>query len=203
MSCQTKNHPIDIPCVILASGQSRRFGSNKAFAPINGERMIDIIIRRMESQTVGPIAISAPAGAGFDDLRHPVLSDQLPGKLGPLAGLHAAMIWARQEGYHAVITTPVDTPMLPRSFVEHLVASGAPSIAKCGGRVHPVHGLWPISLIEQLADAISGGVRPARAWAAQCQAVECVFHEQFGLDPFFNINTSSDLEIATRLMHGS
>lgn len=181
-----------IPCVILAGGQSHRFGTNKAFAALHGERMIDVLIKRIECQTAGLIAINGSAKA-FEDFGRPVLTDLLPGTLGPLAGLHAAMVWARQEGYDAVVTTPVDTPILPENYIAHLVATGAPSIATFKNRMHAVHGLWPVHMVKQLADAVEQGMRAARDWAAACKAVECEFQQHSGLDPFFNVNTPDDL----------
>lgn len=193
MSNPDQNNRADIPCVILAGGQSRRFGSNKAFASIHGEPLIDIMIKRIQHQTVGPIAINAAADAGFDGLKQPILTDRLPGGLGPLAGLHAAMQWADQEGYETVVTTPVDTPLLPENFIERLVAAGPPSIATFAGRQHPAHGAWPTRLSDRLAQALANELRAARDWAEECEASACEFHDQSGLDPFFNINTPDDL----------
>ena len=183
----------DIACVILAGGQSRRFGSNKAFASFRGTRLIDGLIERIKNQISGPIGINAPTAIGFDDIGQPLVSDYLTGSLGPLAGLHAAMSWATKAGYDAVITTPVDTPILPYDFVERLVATGAPAIAKCNDRLHFLHGLWSTALTEQLESAIECGLRSAQDWAVDCKAVECKFYEQAGLDPFFNVNTVDDL----------
>lgn len=193
MSTHDRNALSDLPCVILAGGQSQRFGSNKAFATFQGKRLIDHLIMRVRLQNAGPIAINAPTDAGFDDINQPMISDQLTGDLGPLAGLHAAMSWAKEAGYAAVLTTPVDTPVLPRDFVERLVATGAPAVAKCNDRHHYVHGLWPTALTDQLESAIARGLRSARDWAVECKAVTCEFHEQAGLDPFFNVNTPDDL----------
>lgn len=199
MSNPVQNKRADIPCVILAGGQSRRFGSNKAFASIHGERLIDILIKRIQLQTSGPIAINAAANAGFDGLEQPIVTDQLPGGLGPLAGLHAAMQWADQEGYETVVTTPVDTPLLPENYIEQLVMAGAPSIATFSDQLHPAHGAWPTRLSDKLAHALANGLRAARDWADECQASACEFHDHSGLDPFFNINTPDDLRALEKL----
>ncbi|MEO0817891.1 MAG: molybdenum cofactor guanylyltransferase [Pseudomonadota bacterium] len=193
MSTPEHNNRAGIPCVILAGGQSRRFGSNKAFASIHGERLIDVLIQRIQHQTSRPIAINAAADSGFGDLSQPILTDQVQGRLGPLAGIHAAMQWASQAGYDVVVTTPVDTPLLPENFVEHLVMAGTPSIAAFEGRLHPAHGAWPTRLSDRLAQTLANGLRAARDWAEQCQAPACEFHDHSGQDPFFNINTQDDL----------
>ena len=193
MSTPTQSDFPSIPCVILAGGKSTRFGSNKAFATLHGKRLIDILIERIERQTSGPIAINASAVSGFEKMGRKILPDRLPGCLGPLAGIHAAMHWAGKGGYKAVITTPVDTPILPARFVEKLVVERAPAIAMFIGRVHAVHGIWPTSLEEVLAEAVTDGMRAARDWMAKCDTSLCEFLAEEGQDPFFNINTPQDL----------
>ena len=187
------------PCMILAGGQSRRYGLNKAFACFRGECLIDVVIKRIEQQTTGPIAINASSDMGFDDYRHPVIGDQLPGRIGPLAGLHAAMDWARELGYAFVVTTAVDTPILPLNFIERLLLTGAPSIASVNALTHVVHGVWPTRLATQLQKAVERGVRSVHSWAAECQAAHCEFHEESGLDPFFNVNTPEDLQMLEKI----
>lgn len=183
-----------MPCVILAGGQSRRFGSNKALVSFQGQRLIDHVIQRLEAQTSGPIAINTSTETGFKDISYPVITDQLSGGVGPLAGLHAGMVWAHQQGFETVISTPVDTPMLPLDFIEHLRMAGEPSIALCNARPHVVHGLWPTRLVTPLRRALDRGMRAVRDWATECQAVHCEFHAESGWDPFFNVNTVEDLK---------
>ncbi len=195
MSIPTQSDLPDIPCVILAGGKSRRFGSNKAFATLRGTRLIDVLIERIERQTSGPISINAIAESGFEKMGRKILPDRLPGSFGPLAGIHAAMHWAGKGGYSSVITTPVDTPILPARFVEKLVATGAPATAIFNDRVHAVHGIWPTSLEDVLAEAVTDGMRAARDWTAECEASLCEFRAEDGLDPFFNINTLEDMQM--------
>lgn len=187
----------DMACVILVGGQSRRFGSNKAFAALNGARLIDIAFQQLAAQSVGPIAINAQTMSDYDDLSAPVIADRLRdaagGGLGPLAGLHAAMLWAADLGYETVITTPVDTPLLPDDFVARLTRHGAPAVACSNTRTHPTHGIWPTALHDGLAKAIKRGMRAARDWHTTCQAGSCDFPMAWGRDPFANINRPADL----------
>lgn len=184
----------NIPCVILAGGQSRRFGSSKAFARLNGACLIDVLIDRIRQQTSGPIAINTEENPKWLKLGYPILSDRLQGNLGPLAGIQTAMSWARDCGAKTVITTPVDTPILPDTFVEELYRTGAPAIAKHSDRLHAVHGIWPVSLTNELAKDISQGMRAVHKWTARIGASKCVFPQQPGANLFFNVNTPDDLE---------
>ena len=184
---------IDLPCCILAGGKSRRFGSDKAAAMIGGRRLIDLMVERIEVQTGGPIIINTPPPGPREMKNIDVLPDRLSGAFGPLSGLLAAMCWAHEQGFDSVVTTPVDTPLLPLNFIARLVEQGAPAIARSDSGSHPLHGVWPTRLHEALERNILDGMRAARAWADACNAAEVSFPLQDGMDPFFNVNTQADL----------
>lgn len=183
----------DMPCVILAGGRSRRFGSDKAFAELGGQRLIDIIVQKLAAQTAGPIAVNAAKARDYADLSLPLLPDRLSGHLGPLAGLHAALCWAETRGYEAVITTPVDTPLLPIDFVSRLTDGPMPVVAGSRGRAHPIHGIWPTALHTELAAVVRDGMRAARDWQIACAAQLCDFPDEDASDPFANINRPEEL----------
>jgi len=71
---------------------------------VAGERLIDLVIKRLESQTNGPIAINAPQDLIKAPRRYSIITDLCEGDIGPLAGLHTALVWAGRCGYDAVIT---------------------------------------------------------------------------------------------------
>jgi len=190
------DHPqpeTNIPCVILAGGQSRRFGSNKALAALQGRRLIDLLIARLRSQTSGPIVINASSDHEYDLPTYRFISDQISGEIGPLSGLHAALVWAEQHGFEEVATSPVDTPILPKDFIDRLQRCGSPAIAVSQGRQHVLHGIWPVTLKPELEHAIETGVRAAREWCALAGANACHFPATGDRDPFFNVNTREDL----------
>lgn len=189
----SKDELPDIACVILAGGRSRRYGSNKAFAEFKGERLVDLTINRLVTQTSGPIAINAREEMTRELGEMPVINDYLTGDIGPLAGVHAALMWAKDSGYETVITVPVDTPFLPDTFVAKLTAAGLPSVASYNGHIQPLHGIWLSSQANQLEQKISTGLRAARGWAAYCDAKACVFPVDAETDPFVNINRPEDL----------
>ena len=187
----------NLPCVILAGGRSRRFGSDKAVAELGGQRLIDIVLHKLRAQTDGPIAVNA-AGDAYAGLGVPLIADRLGGTLGPLAGLHAALCWAAEQGHGDVVTTPVDTPLLPADFIARLAAHGAPAVAFCNGRTHAVHGIWPTRLKDDLRSAVEAGMRAAQDWQTACGAGLCRFPHAADDDPFANINRPEDLAALQR-----
>lgn len=185
---------LDLPCVILAGGKSRRFGSDKALAKVGGRSLIDVMNERLQIQTSGPIAINTGSPELQELYGNSVIPDRLSGAFGPLSGLHTAMCWAREHRFDSVVTTSVDTPLLPFNFIARLVEHGAPAIARSESGLQPLHGVWPTRLHEALESRLLDGMRAVRAWAELCHAAEIVFPLQDGVDPFFNVNTPADLD---------
>jgi molybdopterin-guanine dinucleotide biosynthesis protein A len=196
------------PGVILSGGKSSRMGEAKALLSFGEGRLIDHVADRLRPQVKelylnsNDPAIALPAIQSF--------GDRFAGFHGPLAGIHAALAHVREAGSPAshVAIMPVDAPFFPLDLVTRLEAalSGPDDIAltMSGGRMHPVIGLWPVSLETRLgawlADPPTLKVRafldslPFRPVAFAFAATE------FGdIDPFFNVNTREDLEFARKI----
>ena len=164
--------------LVLAGGLSRRMGGgDKGLRPLAGRPMLAHVIARLAPQ-VGPLAINAnsdPAAYAPFDL--PVLVDIHPGFAGPLAGVLTGLAWAESlPGVTHVATAATDTPFFPRDLVGQLQALAGSDAAERivmarspAGR-HPVFGLWPVALRDDLArfltesddDEGSGLDRPSR-----------------------------------------
>ena len=65
-------------------------------------------------------------------------------------------------------------------------------VARSGEGVHPVVGLWPVTLAPALEASLKQGERTVSKWIAAHGAVEVLFPDvEIGgrrIDPFFNIN---------------
>jgi len=191
------------PAVILAGGLARRMGGgDKCLLPLGGRPILAHVIARLRPQ-VAALALNAGGDATrFARFQLPVVADDVADFAGPLAGILAAMDWAAADlpSATAVLTVPADTPFLPRDLAARLDAAGAPALARSGGRIHPVVGLWPLSLREDLRQALrKDGIRKVEAWTARLGAALVDF-DAASIDPFFNINTPEDLERAAALL---
>ena len=189
------------PIVILAGGAAERFGSNKALAELGGKPLVAHVIERLRSQTSAAMAINTNSDQDFAHFRGPKIGDGAQRGLGPLAGILAALHWSKNAGADYVVTTAVDVPFIPLDFVKRLIEAGAPSIAMSDGRWHPLNGLWKCSQIDALEEYLRSGRRSAHGWAERCEASIAEFEVSAeGNDPFWNINTPTDLDrIASRL----
>jgi molybdopterin-guanine dinucleotide biosynthesis protein A len=187
----------EITGIVLAGGLGRRMsddgsGTDKGLRTFRGRPMASHVIGRLAPQ-VGPVAINT----GRDDAAWrafglPLVPDEIGGFAGPLAGLHAALGWARTPW---VVTAPCDTPFLPLDLVSRLARAAAGTgariaVARTGSQPHPVFALVDRTLRDDLAAFLGSGRRRIDAWYAPLPVVEVDFGDDA---PFRNINTADDL----------
>ncbi|NBZ86981.1 molybdenum cofactor guanylyltransferase MobA [Stagnihabitans tardus] len=146
--------------LILAGGESRRMGRDKALVTLAGLPMIAHVIARLDPQ-VGALAISANGDpARFAAFGLPVLPDDAP--MGPLSGILAGLIWARSQGFTALVSAPCDGPIFPGDLVPRLclASEGHNGALATTEELHPTWGLWPVSRTEALAAFLASGAKP-------------------------------------------
>lgn len=190
--------------VILAGGRASRMGGgDKGRLLLDDKSLLDLVIDRLRPQ-VDAIALNANGDPDrFDDLGLTVLPDNLAGLPGPLAGVLAGLDWAAEQGADSIVSVASDTPFYPQNLVARLqAASGDMPLALAASRDEdgklwrqPTFGLWPVALREDLRRALTDGLRKVVLWTDQHGAATAEF-ETAGFDPFFNVNTPQDLEIA-------
>lgn len=186
--------------VIVAGGRSSRLGREKAFELIRGRSILDRIICCLESQ-VTDLAINANGEVQrFAHAGIPVISDLITAVQTPLGGLHAALHYADDHGYEAVLTVPSDAPFLPVDLVQRLLAADKPAaIAASAGQQHYLTGLWSSALLTSLARAVEMPRTPRlQDWVRMCEASVVEWPAE-PYDPFFNVNTPEELAEAERI----
>ena len=191
--------------VILAGGSSTRMGQNKLLMPIAGKPMLARAIERLAPQ-VDRLVLSANGDpAQFSSFGLPVISDAIAGGLGPLAGLHAGMLWAKTNlpAARFIASAPADSPFFPKNLVRRLSEDHRPdaiaiALAASSGGTHSVFALWPISLFDDLEKFLTSGASPKVMTYAGGHAPHFVHFDDIALpdgrtvDPFFNVNTPED-----------
>lgn len=189
---------MSITGVILAGGLARRMGGqDKAFITLDGKPLLDHAIARLAPQ-VDAIAINSNSDAAlFTAYPHPLIPDADDSRAGPLAGVLAGLTHAAGQGATHIVTAAVDTPFFPPDLVARLRAAAQGenvplACAMTGGRTHPVFGLWPVSLRDDLAAAMADGMRKVDRWTAKHGCAAVPFSAD-PFDPFFNVNTPEDL----------
>jgi molybdopterin-guanine dinucleotide biosynthesis protein A len=188
--------------IVLAGGRSRRMGGpDKAFVLFHGKHLLAHAVGRLRPQVAALAVNSNREAARFDSVGVPVVADPVPGHLGPLAGILAGMRWAESAGMAHVASVAVDAPLFPSDLVARLAEAGGDAtiaIARSGARLHPVFGLFPVGVADDLAAFIGRGESlRVTDWLSRHAVVPVDFAGDPGqLDPFFNINTPADLAMA-------
>ena len=192
----TEARPEAVLGVILAGGASRRFGSDKALATLDGRTLLDHLIARVRPQ-VAKLVISGPARGSHGIIAIP---DDQPAR-GPLAALPAVLRWAAASELPLVATFACDTPFIPANCVERLrEAMGARrcAVATRAGELQPTCALWRTAALPDLDAALASGERSLRGAIKIVHAIAVEFDGQSGVkgDPFFNINQPQDMKTA-------
>src|SRR5262249_15834577 len=197
--CMTTDVPPTLG-LVLAGGQARRMGGgDKALLKIGGQTILDRVLGRL-SAYCEPIVVNANGDlARFAPWGRPIVADSIPDFAGPLAGILAGLDWAavRAPKIDWLASVPGDCPFLPKDLVPRLHAARAAeklplACARSGEWRHPVAGLWPVALRNDLRRALEHGLRKIEMWTGRHGVAVAAWSDK-PLDPFFNINTPEDL----------
>jgi molybdopterin-guanine dinucleotide biosynthesis protein A len=197
--------------ILLAGGRSSRMGGgDKCLRLLGGRPVLARIIERLKPQVSCMVINANGEPSRFAEFRLPVVVDAISGFAGPLAGVHAGLEWvkANRPSIRYAATIATDTPFFPadlvRKFLGEAQGNSSLLIARSAEGVHPVIGLWPVSLAPVLEASLRRGEHAVGKWAAAHGAAEVFFPETEAggrpIDPFFNINRAEDLAHANALL---
>jgi molybdopterin-guanine dinucleotide biosynthesis protein A len=193
--------------LVLAGGLARRMGGgDKALLEIGGVTILGRVLDRLRPQCTAIVLNANGDPARFAGTGLPVVPDDVPGFAGPLAGILAGLDWAADHAPELawIASVPGDCPFLPRDLVARLhqmrlEAGLSLACAKSGDWRHPVVGLWPVGLRQDLRRALVGdGLRKIEIWTAS-HGVAIAEWPDTPVDPFFNVNTPEDAAAAARI----
>jgi molybdopterin-guanine dinucleotide biosynthesis protein A len=185
---------------VLAGGLARRMGGgDKARIAIGSVTILQRVLTCLAPQCTSLVINANGDPARFADTKLPVVGDSVPDFAGPLAGILAGFDWAARQMPQCqwLVSVPGDCPFLPNDLVARLhaarAAAAAPlACARSGQWRHPVIGLWPLALREDLRRAlVTEGLRKIEIWTAR-HGVAIADWPAEPIDPFFNVNTPDD-----------
>ena len=193
--------------LVLAGGLARRMGGgDKTRIRIGGKTILERVLARLKPQCAAVILNANGDPARFADTGLPVVPDTVPDFAGPLAGILAGLDWAAAHAPRIadVASVPGDCPFLPGDLVARLSAArqaaGVPlACARSGDWRHPVVGLWPVALREDLRKAlVEENMHKIESWTAR-HGIAVGDWPATPIDAFFNVNTPADAAEAERI----
>jgi molybdopterin-guanine dinucleotide biosynthesis protein A len=171
--------------VVLAGGQSTRFGSDKALAELGGRTLLARAVDTLNGWCEYVVV------AGREMAPAPTIPDWPAAGMGPLGGLVAGLRLAQDEDYEAVLSCGVDSVGLPDNLLE--VLSPGPSYLAD----QPVVGLWPVGVAAVAERMLEGDGRRSMHGFAEAAGARAVKTASMSA----NINTPADLA-AMEQSHG-
>ena len=187
--------------VVLAGGKSQRFGEDKSQAKLHGKILIDYIISEIIDE-FNEILIVTNNNIKFKKSDKISTTKDFKEGLGPLGGILTAMRWIKNEkkNYKWISSFPSDTPFFTKEelhlFYKNIdIQKNKLFFIKNKKTRHNIFGLWSIDLMDKLELDLEKGERKVEIWADSV-GVKMINIDFKKKDPFFNINTKKDLEIA-------
>ena len=195
---------VDVSCAVLAGGQSRRLGTDKAFLRVDGQPLIARTVERLR-QLSDDVFIVGNDARKFASLEVPVVRDVYVGQ-GALAGIHAALQTARHD---LCLVVACDMPFLNLRLLRYMIIL-APGydvvVPRVGDHVEPLHALYHRRCLPAIEEILEAGERQIIVFYPRVRVRYVDAPEIEVLDPehlsFFNVNTPADWERAQELFRG-
>ena len=197
----------NILAVVLAGGQSKRFGEDKNQAKLGNLTLLEHVLAKV-TKKFEKILIISNQNLNLKMLNSiTIIPDCIQGNLGPLVGVLTAMKWIKKNNkqYQWIATFPSDTPFFDTSIIEKYKSKinlneSLLYFVKSNQKRHNIFGLWSVKLMDTLEnDLINNNFRKVEEWADKI-GVETINIKIDKFDPFFNINTKTDLEEAEKIL---
>lgn len=128
-----------IHVAVLAGGQSRRMGRDKALLPLGDQTLIERVLAAARPLACPGLIVGDPTT--HSHFGWPVLSDHHPGR-GPLGGLYTALSTTAAP----VLLLACDLPFLTPVFLRYLVSRRGPHQAVVP---HTATGLQPLCALYE------------------------------------------------------
>jgi molybdopterin-guanine dinucleotide biosynthesis protein A len=188
---------MNFSAVILAGGQSRRMGRDKAWLPLEGQPLLARQMAAVRELDPVELFISGRTDTDYHSLGCPVLTDEFS-DVGPLAGIAAGLAAASAP---LVLVLAVDMPDMTSAALRRLLercAAGVGVVPRVNRRVEPLAAFYPKAATLLAVDLLKRQLRAVRTFAEQCSHAGLVtLHDVEATDwkCFANWNSPADLPL--------
>ena len=189
-----------ITTIILAGGQSSRFGKNKALEKINNFRIIEYIYDAVKAFSDEILISSNTNDYNFLPVR--IIKDKFD-NIGPISGIFSSLLESNNE---INLVTTCDTPLLSQEFFEYmLVNSRSFDISNPihNNITEPVIGVFKKQIAPLIESNILRGITspPKIFKQTKSQFIEInsslsFYHKEM----FRSVNTKEDFKIVKKVL---
>lgn len=200
---------LKIAGIILVGGKASRLnGENKCDLRIGNKSCLEWTLDIFDGQ-VEKIALSVGNQDRYNHgSSHSVVFDwpceiENPGVAYAILG---SLNWAKEAGFDAIITTPVDTPLLPKTYAARLRSNFdnlAPTVCTTPKGLQGLHAIWPVACWAKLHNiVVERGILKISKIHKGFNSAEIDFPHQ-KMEAFININDDVSLDQAQKIWANS
>ena len=153
--------------VILAGGESRRMGRDKAWIEVAGESLLSRAVLKARRAGASEVFISGRRGVDYSGLECPVLLDARTGR-GPLGGIERALDAATHS---LLLVLAVDVPGVTAALLRRLISrcEGITGVVPTlRGELEPLVAVYPKRCHGLVTEALRRHRWRAREFAETC-----------------------------------
>ena len=191
-----------ISCIVLAGGEGKRLGTDKAFLSIGDQVLIEGIVEKM-ARIGDEVIIVTNSPQRYSHLGARLVGDVYPGK-GALGGIYSGLRAAHSD---RSLVVACDMPFLDLRLLRYMILLSPGQdvvIPRVGGLTEPLHAIYSKGCLQPIERLLVGGGRRIIDFFPEVR-VRYIEEQEIKLfDPqclsFFNINTPGDLEKARNLV---
>lgn len=185
---------------ILAGGEGRRLGGDKALAPLRGAPLISYPLRAAADAGLERVVV-AKRGCRLPVLDCETVHDEQR-STHPASGICAAQ---RRAAGRPLVVLACDMPFLTGALIAWLALRQGSAVVEAGGRMQPLLARYE----PALASVFERVLRERGRLHAAVAAVHPLRLDESALEPFgdprrlcFNVNDREDLARAERMLDG-
>jgi molybdopterin-guanine dinucleotide biosynthesis protein A len=187
-----------VSCIVLAGGEGKRLGTDKAFLRVGGRVLIEGIVEKM-ARIGDEVIIVTNSPQRYNHLGVRLVGDVYPGK-GSLGGIYSGLKAA--HSHHSLVVA-CDMPFLDLRLLRYMILLSPGHdvvIPRVGGLTEPLHAIYSKKCLQPIKRVLASGGRRIIDFFSEVR-VRYIEEQEIQLfDPqglsFFNINTLADLEKA-------
>lgn len=145
-----------VGAMVLAGGQSRRMGTNKALLPFHESTFLETVLGELAA--FPEVFVSADVADRYRKLGLSAVPDLIPG-IGPLGGIYSGLSACRSQW---LLVTTCDMPFFSHELAEYLVEGlseeiDAAALVTRAGRVYPICAVYRKTALSAVRRQIGAG----------------------------------------------